>query len=80
MRVMEQARVLLVALCLQFKNKKGRGPMKGIKEFARGEKGVTSIEYALIAVLIALSIIAGATVIGANMQWRYNSVAQGLGG
>lgn len=52
--------------------------MNLIKMFLREEEGVTSIEYALIAVLIALSIIAGATVIGTNVQTTFNNVAAQL--
>ncbi len=52
--------------------------MKRIKKFLRKEQGVTSIEYALIAVLVALSIIAGATVIGTNLGTIYTGVAEQL--
>lgn len=43
--------------------------------FAKDESGATAIEYGLIATLISVAIIAGATVLGGKL----NSVFQGLG-
>jgi len=43
--------------------------------FANDESGATAIEYGLIATLISVAIIAGATVLGGKL----NDVFQGLG-
>lgn len=42
--------------------------MNCIKKFLRDEDGVTSIEYALIAVFISISIVAVATALGAELK------------
>ncbi len=46
--------------------------------FIRSEAGVTAIEYALIAMLVALVIIAGVTLIGTNLATIFNVVATKL--
>jgi pilus assembly protein Flp/PilA len=46
-----------------------------VKQFAASESGATSIEYALIAVLIALAIIVSVTVVGASLQSLFSDVA-----
>ncbi|HUX78918.1 MAG TPA: Flp family type IVb pilin [Alphaproteobacteria bacterium] len=46
-----------------------------LKTFVIEDVGVTSIEYALIASLIALLIIAGATAIGLKLKNIYSNVA-----
>lgn len=51
-----------------------------IKSFARDEEGVTAIEYGLIAALIAIAIIAAATVVGDRLCATFNTVAVALGG
>lgn len=52
--------------------------MTRMKTFLRDDSGATSIEYALIAGLIALVIIAGVTSIGTKLSTRFNSIAQNL--
>ncbi len=42
--------------------------MNIFREFLSDESGATSIEYGLIAALIAIAIIAGAESIGGNIQ------------
>lgn len=42
--------------------------------FVRNEEGVTAIEYALIAALIAAVIIAGATLIGGNINTVFTAI------
>lgn len=39
------------------------------------ESGVTAIEYGLIASLIALAIIVGATALGTNLNGLFNYIA-----
>jgi pilus assembly protein Flp/PilA len=56
--------------------KQGRFAMTPIvKQFAASESGATSIEYALIAVLIALAIIVSLTAVGASLQSIFSDVA-----
>lgn len=44
-----------------------------VQRFLKDEEGVTAIEYGLLASLIAVMIIAGATLIGTNLDviFRY---------
>jgi len=46
-----------------------------IKKFFTDESGVTAIEYGLIAALIAVMIIGGATLAGQNLNAMFNYVA-----
>jgi pilus assembly protein Flp/PilA len=41
----------------------------------RSEKGVTAIEYGLIASLIALAIIAAVTLVGTNLNTLFGTIA-----
>jgi pilus assembly protein Flp/PilA len=50
-----------------------------IKAFLRNEDGVTAIEYGLIASLIGLVIIGGATVLGTNLNTKFSSIATSVG-
>ena len=43
--------------------------------FGRDTTGATSIEYALIASLIAIVIMAGARAIGTNLGSKYSAIA-----
>lgn len=40
----------------------------------KSERGVTAIEYGLIAALIALAIIVGATLVGVNLNSLFNYI------
>jgi len=51
---------------------------KILARFAKDESGATAIEYGLIAALIALAIIAGATVIGNQLSKTFNSIGSTL--
>jgi pilus assembly protein Flp/PilA len=65
----------------------GSGSLSGVKvmrQFSRkvagwfsltSERGVTAIEYGLIAALIAVVIIAGLTLIGTNLQSIFAYIA-----
>jgi len=44
----------------------------------KDQKGVTAIEYGLIAVLIAIMIIGGVTIAGTNLSAAFNTVATAL--
>lgn len=47
-----------------------------LKRFVHDDSGATAIEYALIAVLIGVAIIAGASALGISL----NDTFQGLAG
>lgn len=42
------------------------------------QRGAAAIEYALIAALIALAIVAGLTALGGNLEAVFDSIAQKL--
>lgn len=46
-----------------------------LTRFVRDESGATAIEYSLIATLIAMSIILGATQIGTKINNTFNNIA-----
>jgi pilus assembly protein Flp/PilA len=48
------------------------------RRFLRDEEGVTAIEYGLIAALIAVMIIAGATLIGGELQAIFKFIGDKL--
>jgi pilus assembly protein Flp/PilA len=52
--------------------------MQFIKRFVADEAGATAIEYGLIAALISLAIIAGATLIGTNLATVFTNVGNAL--
>ena len=47
-------------------------------QFLNDESGATAIEYGLIAALIAVVIIAGATTLGTNLSSKFNSIASNI--
>lgn len=46
-----------------------------VTRFANDESGATAIEYGLIAALIAISIIAGATAIGDQLGAKFTRIS-----
>lgn len=44
--------------------------------FAKDESGATAIEYGLIAALISVALIAGATTLGTNINATLDGIAQ----
>ncbi|MDE1943489.1 MAG: Flp family type IVb pilin [Betaproteobacteria bacterium] len=46
-----------------------------IKQFFKSEEGVSAIEYALIAALIAAAIIGGVSLLGKNVSTEFSSIA-----
>ena len=52
--------------------------MTAVKNFLREEDGVTAIEYGLIAALVALAIVAGATALGGGLNEMFDAVATKL--
>ncbi|TAM06974.1 MAG: Flp family type IVb pilin [Paraburkholderia sp.] len=49
-----------------------------VRAFAREEDGVTAIEYGLLAALIAVAIILGATAVGSNLNTLFNNIGTKL--
>ncbi|WP_265517546.1 Flp family type IVb pilin [Nitratireductor luteus] len=49
-----------------------------LKKFLSDENGATAIEYALIALLISIGIISGATALGGAISDSYTSTAKEL--
>lgn len=50
-----------------------------LRRLLRSESGGTAIEYGLIAMLISVSIIAGAFVIGNEVGNMYNDIGSDVG-
>lgn len=50
-----------------------------MRQFLREERGSTAIEYALIASLIGIVLVAAVTAIGGSLNGTFNDVAAGLG-
>jgi pilus assembly protein Flp/PilA len=48
------------------------------RTFLRDESGATAIEYGLIAALIAVAIIAGATAVGTSLGTTFTSIGNSL--
>jgi pilus assembly protein Flp/PilA len=46
--------------------------------FVKDESGVTAIEYGLIATLIGVVIIGGATLVGGALNTTFNTIAGDL--
>jgi len=49
-----------------------------IQSFVRDEEGVTAIEYGLIAALIAVVLIAGATLVGTELNELFTDISTKL--
>jgi len=52
--------------------------MSLISKFIRDEDGVTAIEYALVASLIAVAIIAGASSLGSKISKTFGNITNNL--
>jgi len=51
---------------------------KLFSRFLKDESGATAIEYGLIAALIALAIVAGATTLGTKLGQKFNDISSEL--
>ncbi|MGU7782974.1 Flp family type IVb pilin [Burkholderia sp. PU8-34] len=49
------------------------------KQFLRDEQGVTAIEYGLLATLVAVALIAGATLLGSSLNTTFSSLGTKIG-
>ncbi|HZP21537.1 MAG TPA: Flp family type IVb pilin [Bauldia sp.] len=50
------------------------------KRFAKDESGATAIEYGLIASLIGVAIILGATTLGTKLNSTFNAISGSING
>jgi pilus assembly protein Flp/PilA len=48
------------------------------RDFFRDNEGVTAIEYALLALLIAMGIVVGVTLVGTGVSILYDGIGTGL--
>ena len=51
-----------------------------IQKLAKSRSGATAIEYGLIAALIAVVIIAGATQLGTTINAKFSTIASSVSG
>jgi len=51
-----------------------------LSRFAKNESGATAIEYGLIATLIGVAIIVGATALGGALNTTFQDISTDLGG
>ena len=49
-----------------------------INKLLRNKSGATAIEYGLIAALISVAIVAGATIVGTQLATTFNGVGTAL--
>jgi pilus assembly protein Flp/PilA len=49
--------------------------MEKIRNFFKNESGASAVEYGLLVTLIALAIVAGATLLGGNLNTLFNNAA-----
>jgi pilus assembly protein Flp/PilA len=49
-----------------------------LRQFARDQNGATAIEYGLIATLIAVALIVGATALGGQLNLVFNGLSTKL--
>jgi pilus assembly protein Flp/PilA len=61
-------------------NRKEISVMKRLLKFLKDESGVTAVEYALIAALIAVAIIIATTFLGQQIAATFNTVANAIPG
>ena len=51
-----------------------------VKTFAADENGVTAIEYGLIAALVGVAVITGATALGSKLNTLFTNIGTKVGG
>jgi pilus assembly protein Flp/PilA len=52
---------------------------KFLSRFAQNESGATAVEYGLIAALIGVVIITGATALGSALNKKFQTIATAVG-
>lgn len=50
-----------------------------MRTLRRDERGVTAMEYALIAALVAIVIITALTLLGSNLSQKFANIAGAIG-
>jgi pilus assembly protein Flp/PilA len=55
-------------------------PIAAARSFVAGEEGATMVEYGLMVALIAAVCIAVVTTLGTNIQAKFQSVSDAIGG
>ncbi len=50
-----------------------------VARFVKDQSGATAIEYGLIAALIGVAIIGGATVLGSKLNTTFSTISSKLG-
>lgn len=53
--------------------------ISAVKDFAADENGVTAIEYGLIAALVGVGIIVGATALGGKLGKLFTDIGNKVG-
>jgi pilus assembly protein Flp/PilA len=53
--------------------------LANIRSIFRHEEGATAVEYGIMVALIAVVIIAGVTLLGTNLQSRFQNTAVTIG-
>jgi pilus assembly protein Flp/PilA len=51
---------------------------KFLTRFVKDESGATAIEYGLIAALIAVVIIGGATLVGTSLDSKFETISEAV--
>jgi len=54
--------------------------MEKLLKFLKDEEGVTAIEYGLLAGLVAVAIIAGATILGGGLDTMFTAIGNKVAG
>jgi len=52
----------------------------GLLGFIKSDKGVTAIEYGLIAALVSVAVVAGAAIVGITLNCLFAALARCVGG
>jgi len=53
--------------------------MRGVRRFCRDEQGAQGVEYALLAGLIAIAFIVGATALGTSLNVFFDALSNCVG-
>jgi len=67
----------LETVCLGGAGSKGRVGM--LKKYLQDESGATAVEYGIIAALISITLVAGATLMGGSLNSKFESVSTEVG-
>jgi pilus assembly protein Flp/PilA len=59
-------------------NRSRSGPLAAVGELAVNQSGVTAIEYAFIAGLVAIAIVTAVTTLGTSVSGLFGSVLGGF--